>query len=162
MTHGIGDYLLPRLDVVCAVLLGCAVFMLAPLSAISSSLNIEGVWVNGDADGWIELGITNGELRGRIIGSPGDPDNQKPSRNDVENPDAKLRHRPLRGLFILYGFRSDGDGHWTGGRVYDPNSGHTYRGTITQLDADTLKLRGYVGITWFGRTETWKRRPDSL
>jgi uncharacterized protein (DUF2147 family) len=50
------------------------------------------------------------------------------------------------------------DGQWTGGRVYDPNSGNTYRGTITLIDADTLKLRGYVGITLFGRTEIWKRR----
>jgi hypothetical protein len=128
-----------------------------PFLSVAQS-TVEGVWINGDGDGWIELTIADGELRGRIIGSPDDPLNEKPSRLDLENPDEALQNRPVRGLTILTGFRADGDGRWTGGRVYDPNSGHTYRGTISMLDSDTLKLRGFIGISLFGRTEIWKRR----
>ena len=143
--------------------LSCGVlFCLALPFAASSQSTVEGIWVNGDGDGWIELAITDGELRGRITGSPDDPDNQKPSRTDVQNPDVTLRNRPLRGLLILTGFRADDSGRWIGGRVYDPNSGNTYRGTITQVGEDTLKLRGYIGISWFGRTEIWNRRPENL
>jgi uncharacterized protein (DUF2147 family) len=121
---------------------------------------IEGVWLNGDGDGWIELVIRDGELTGRIVGSPDDPENLKPSRLDIENPDPALRSRPLRGLVIMTGFRYEGDGKWSGGRIYDPNSGNTYKGTIGVENADTLKLRGYVGISLFGRTDTWTRRLD--
>lgn len=119
---------------------------------------ITGVWVNADEDGWIELQVVEGELTGVIVGSPQDPDNEKPSRLDDENPDPALRSRKLLGLQILHGFRHDREGRWVGGRIYDPNSGNTYRGTITVIDQDTLDLRGYVGISLFGRTETWRRK----
>ena len=120
---------------------------------------IEGTWINGDGDGWIQLAIVDGELTGTIVGSPDDPDSAKPSRLDEKNPEPSLRNRPLRGLTILSGFRFD-DGRWVGGRIYDPNSGNTYRGTIRLVDRNALDLRGYVGISLFGRTETWRRKDD--
>ena len=119
---------------------------------------IEGTWLNQDGDGWIELTIVDGELTGVIAGSPQDPDNRDPSRLDDKNPEPDLRSRPLLGLTILTGFTQEADGRWVGGRIYDPNSGNTYRGTITVIDDDTLDLRGFVGISLFGRTETWRRR----
>jgi len=135
-----------------------AVLALIGSSTAVAQSEIEGVWINGDGDGWIELQINNGVLEGKIVGSPDDPENRKPSRLDVENPDKALRSRAVRGLTMISGFRADGAGRWTGGRVYDPNSGNTYRGTITVIDIDTLKLRGFIGISLFGRTEFWRRR----
>jgi uncharacterized protein (DUF2147 family) len=44
----------------------------------------------------------------------------------------------------------------SGGHLYDPKSGHTYRGTIV-AEGDALKLHGYIGVSLFGRTETWQR-----
>ena len=125
-------------------------------------LVIQGTWLNGDHSGWIELIVAGSELRGRIVGSPDDPQNKKPSRLDLENPNEELRSRELRGLAILSGFHYEGDGRWAGGRVYDPNSGNTYKGTITLVDNNTLKLRGFVGISLFGRTETWTRRTKTM
>ena len=46
--------------------------------------------------------------------------------------------------------RADGD--WTGGWIYDPDHGKTYSGVISAIDADSVRLRGYVGIPLFGRT----------
>ena len=140
-----------------------AVLVFAMLSFVQSLASedlsrIEGVWLNEDGDGWIELTIVSGELTGLIAGSPQDPDNRNPPRLDDKNPDPALRLRPLLGLTILAGFRHEADGRWVGGQIYDPNSGKTYRGTITVLDDNTLDLRGYVGIALFGRTETWRRR----
>jgi uncharacterized protein (DUF2147 family) len=140
--------------------LAALALVLAPLQINADGIpDIEGVWINGDGDGWIELYIENEELKGRIIGSPEDPENRNPSRLDTENPDPALRDRELRGLVILTGFHYDGNGEWKEGRIYDPNSGNTYRGTIRMENPDRLKLRGYIGISLFGRTETWKRRP---
>lgn len=84
-----------------------------------------------------------------------------PDTTDIHNPDAHLRERPLCGLTIGTGFREDDDMHLTGGHLYDPRSGNDYRGTVTAL-GDTLRLRGYIGISLFGRSEIWKRSPEVL
>lgn len=144
------------------VFLAIAGLFVLSLPRAASAADIEGTWLNGKGDGLIELRIIDAVLEGRIVGSPDDPLNLKPSRLDELNPDPALRTRPLRGLTILTGFVRDADGTWHNGRIYDPNSGKTYRGTITPVDANTLKLRGFVGISLFGRTDTWRRhRPDS-
>jgi uncharacterized protein (DUF2147 family) len=140
------------------VAIALMVLAFAPAMSDDDISRIEGVWLNEDGDGWIELTIENGELVGRIAGSPQDPENRNPPRLDDKNPEPALRSRALLGLTILTGFRRDAAGRWVGGQIYDPNSGKTYRGTITVIDANVLDLRGYVGISLFGRTETWRRR----
>lgn len=80
---------------------------------------------------------------------------------DNKNPDAALRKRPLCGMNIVEGFKMADATHAEGGHVYDPQSGKTYSGVIT-LAGDALKLRGYIGIPLFGRTETWHRAQGDL
>lgn len=81
-----------------------------------------------------------------------------PTSTDQQNPDSSLRNRPLCNLTIGTGFHQSDPAHLTDGHLYDPKSGHTYRGTIA-AEGDTLKLHGYIGISLFGRTETWQRVP---
>lgn len=79
-----------------------------------------------------------------------------PSQEDIHNPDPALRTRALCGLEIGKGFTlRDGD-HASGGTLYDPKSGKTYRGQMSAADSK-LELRGYVGIPLFGRSEIWTR-----
>jgi uncharacterized protein (DUF2147 family) len=77
---------------------------------------------------------------------------------DIYNPDASLHTRPLCGLTIGSAFHLTDPDHLDSGWLYDPKSGHTYRGTVAAI-GDTLKLHGYIGIALFGRTETWQRTP---
>jgi uncharacterized protein (DUF2147 family) len=79
-----------------------------------------------------------------------------PVKTDNRNPKPELRQRPLCGLVIAEGFRMADATHATEGHVYDPESGKTYSGIIT-VEGDALKLRGYVGVPLFGRTEVWHR-----
>lgn len=79
-----------------------------------------------------------------------------PGTLDHNNPDPALRKRSLCNLEIGSDFTIAGDTQATGGRLYDPESGKTYKGNIN-LEGDILKLRGYIGIALFGRTETWRR-----
>jgi uncharacterized protein (DUF2147 family) len=136
----------------------CALVLSLMSLSVSGAEIIEGVWLNEEGDGWIELRITDGELRGVIAGSPDDPERLRPPRLDEENPDPALRDRELFGMRILYGFRMETASRWGGGRVYDPNNGNTYRGTITLANDNTLRLRGFIGLSLFGRTEVWTRR----
>ncbi len=100
-------------------------------------------------------------LSGRIVWlekplyPPDHPAAGKP-KVDLENPHPRLRTRPILGLEILTGFRWDGK-KWVDGEVYDPVSGNTYRATVTPESHDRLRLRGYVGMPLFGRSEVWTR-----
>jgi uncharacterized protein (DUF2147 family) len=58
---------------------------------------------------------------------------------------------------MLKDFKFDGNDEWKGGDIYDPESGKTYRSYMYLKDSNTLKVRGYVGISLLGRTETWTR-----
>ena len=119
---------------------------------------IEGTWLSGDGDGWIEITQRGDRLSGVIKGSPNAEDD-RPDR-DEKNPDPALRSRALTGLELFSGFTYDGDGRWTGGTIYDPNSGRTYRCIIMWVNSTTLNVRGYIGVPLLGRTETWTRVPD--
>ena len=118
---------------------------------------IEGTCLSADGDGLIEIRIMDASPIGSIAGSALDPEHKNPQRSDDLNPDPALRERPLLGLTIMTGFTTDGDSRWKGGSVYDPNSGKTYKCKLKLIDANTLEVRGYIGVSWLGRTETWTR-----
>ena len=78
------------------------------------------------------------------------------SQVDSNNPEASARTRPLCGLQIGYGFKLGDASHAESGKLYDPKSGKTYRGSMT-AQGEQLNLRGYIGIKAFGRSEIWTR-----
>ena len=119
---------------------------------------VEGVWLSADGTGWIKIELSDNGLIGSIAGSPDESGNRGPSDKDKLNPDPALRDRLLLGLTIMDGLTYAGGGKWKNGRIYDPNSGKTYKCKLTLVDENTLELRGYIGFSLLGRTETWMRR----
>ena len=75
---------------------------------------------------------------------------------DANNPDEKKRNQPIIGLIMLKSFEFDDD-EWDDGTIYDPENGKTYSCHLTLKDINTLRVRGYIGIPLFGRTEIWTR-----
>lgn len=63
------------------------------------------------------------------------------------------RNKPLIGLEIIRGLKKEGD-NFTGGTITDPKTGKSYKCTITR-NGDKLNVRGYIGISLVGRTQTW-------
>lgn len=63
--------------------------------------------------------------------------------------------KPILGLEIIRGLKKDGD-EFTGGTITDPKTGKTYKCTITK-SGDKLNVRGYVGLSLLGRTQTWEK-----
>ena len=77
---------------------------------------------------------------------------------DLENPNPKLRERPLIGLELLRGFVWKPGGHrWEKGTIYDPANGKTYKCKMELQNPGTLKVRGFIGFSLLGRTEIWHR-----
>jgi len=116
---------------------------------------IEGVWLNEEKDAKIQIYKgSNGLFYGKIIWLKEPTENGAP-KLDKNNPKDERKKQQIMGLVILKEFEKDGK-TYDDGTVYDPQNGKTYDATIT-YKGNTLDLRGYVGISLFGRTTTWER-----
>lgn len=76
---------------------------------------------------------------------------------DTKNPDASKHNRPLCGMTILSGLSMDTPTKWSGGKVYKADEGDTYDANMTILGENKLEVRGFVGMSMFGKTQTWTR-----
>lgn len=78
---------------------------------------------------------------------------------DSKNPDKSLRDKPLCGMKILYGFKNNPKNTkvWESGNIYKADEGDVYNATVSVISDTTLRLRGYVGMPLFGKTQDWTR-----
>lgn len=82
---------------------------------------------------------------------------------DENNPDESLRDRPMCELVVMWGLEQDEDDpeEWENGTIYKADDGDFYDADIELEDENTMELTGYLGITLFGKTQTWTRvSPD--
>ena len=127
------------------------------LSSAAYSQTIFGKWNSFDEDtkkieSVIEVYKKNGKAYARIL------EITDPERRDATciSCKGKRKNQRILGMDILSGLTKDDD-EWSGGKILDPKNGKEYKCYIKLLDANTLKLRGYVGFSMFGRTAIWKR-----
>ena len=103
----------------------------------------------------VRIQEANGELQGtveKLFDQPGD-DPQHLCRKCA----GERKDQPIVGMTILWGLKKKGD-TWTGGEILDPMNGKTYRCKMTLSDdGRELNVRGYIGISLIGRTQTWHR-----
>jgi len=122
--------------------------------------DIIGNWKNGEGTGIIQIYKSkSGHYAGKIIWlkEPIDPETGKP-KLDKRNPDKSKRTNPTLGLVNMWGFTfNDEDKEWIHGAIYDPKKGKEYSCKAKMIDKNTLDVRGYIGISLIGRTDTWKR-----
>jgi uncharacterized protein (DUF2147 family) len=136
-----------------------ALFFLLAISVLQGALaddvkesRIIGNWLTEPRDGIIQISLARGgNYEGRIVGGA------YPGRRDEKNPDVNERAKMLRGQIILRGLHYDGDGKWSGGTIYEPDSGRTYKCSVELAAPDSLKVRGFIGISLLGKSQTWAR-----
>jgi uncharacterized protein (DUF2147 family) len=136
-------------------------FLFAALPVISQKYSADlilGKWLNEDKDAHIEVYKESGKYFGRIVWlkDPIDEITGKPKLDD-ENSDESLQNRPIMGLVILKDFIFDGDEEWEDGTIYDPKNGKTYDCYMEIDEQGILKIRGYIGFSWIGRSSYWTR-----
>ncbi len=56
---------------------------------------------------------------------------------------------------MLFGL-TGGPKDWTGGTVYNPEDGNSYKASLTLVDANTVKITGCL-VTPLCRSQTWVR-----
>lgn len=116
-----------------------------------------GLWLPSSGKARVNIVRRGEKYFGKVVWLR-EPNNEegKP-KVDKNNPDESKRNTPILGYQLLKDFVFKGDNLWEEGTIYDPENGSTYSCTINMLDDNTLEVRGFIGISVFGRTDTWKR-----
>jgi uncharacterized protein (DUF2147 family) len=122
-----------------------------------SSDAIIGVWETGSGKARVNIIKSGNYYYGRIVWLR-EPNNEegKP-KVDKNNPDESKITSPLLGMRMLAGFEFKGNNVWEDGTIYDPESGSTYNCIISLTDNNSMNIRGFIGISAFGRTDVWRR-----
>jgi len=120
---------------------------------------IVGVWKTGEGNAMVRIYKNGEKYQGKIVWlkEPNDPETGKP-KVDKNHPEENVRTRSLLGLINVWGFSYIEKDLWDNGSIYDPKNGSTYSCTIKMSNANTIEVRGYIGISLIGRTDTWTRQ----
>lgn len=131
--------------------------------ALAQERSPEGRWrtiddSSGEPKSIVRMWIERGTLRGRVetlFRKPGEDPNLICDLCSGEKKD-----QPVKGMTIIWGLtRDEGEANeWNGGYVLDPENGKTYR-CIIRVDerGEKVHVRGYIGFSLIGRTQTWER-----
>ncbi|UUZ57151.1 DUF2147 domain-containing protein [Massilia sp. H-1] len=120
-----------------------------------------GLWKNiddvtGKPKALIRISEDKGELRGQIeklFPAPGEDPNPKCIACNGAKKD-----QPVIGMVFMSGLKKNGD-EYTDGEILDPDNGKVYRSKMSLAEGGKkLKVRGYVGVPMFGRSQVWVRQ----
>src|SRR5215813_5551052 len=103
-----------------------------------------GVWIDHTGRGAVEITECAGALCGRIVWL-----------KDAGN-------KSVCGKQIIGSARRSSVGTWDGGWIYDPDRDTRYSVELKLLDANKLRVMGYMGSKLFSETYTWKRASTDL
>lgn len=136
-----------------------------PLLAMSFSALAQetpvGMWTTIDDDtgqpkSTVEVYVTrNGSLAGRVVEVLQSDQGENPICDKCEG---ERKDQPIEGMVILWGANQEGD-VWKGGKILDPASGKVYSLKMEPVEAGAkLEVRGFMGFSLLGRTQTWVRK----
>ena len=106
----------------------------------------------GKAISVVEIFERSGKIYGKVIEIL-DAEHRKKVCSNCSDDD---KNKPILGLVVIKGLKKDKD-EYGGGKILDPKNGKLYKCYITLESKDKLKVRGYIGISLFGRTQYWFR-----
>lgn len=132
--------------------------------AEAAAASVVGTWKTiddetGKTKSLVEISESGGELKGKVVKLFRAPEeDQNPKCDKCEG--AK-KDQPILGLEILWGLKKDSDKKWSGGEIMDPKKGKTYSCKLEMIeDGKKLKVRGFLGFSLLGRTQTWERQEE--
>ncbi len=137
-------------------------FVVLGLCAYSqNNQSVVGDWYNAEKDAVINIFEAEDQtLSGKIVWMLNPNDENGDPKTDPLNPEKDLRKRSRLGMVMMHNLTYVDNNVWDNGVLYDPKKGKTYTGMITLKDDNTLDLRGYLGLSFLGRSSTWTRKLD--
>ena len=129
--------------------------------ALSADDPAFGLWLVESKSAIVEIAPCGDKACGKIVWLEEPNDANGAPKVDTQNPDEAKRSAPICGLSMLGDFSPEAAGEWEGGFIYDANDGSTYDANITLKDDGALEVRGFVGVSLFGKSQTWTRVEDA-
>jgi len=115
-----------------------------------------GIWLTSSGKAKVQIYKEDNRFFGKLVsGEDLYEADKKTLKRDTKNANTAMRANTVKNLVLLKDFQFK-DGIWTGGTIYDPENGSTYSCKM-QIKGTKLEIRGYIGISLFGRTEIWQR-----
>ena len=141
-----------------------ALLLALPLVALSSAAFAQdtpvGKWrtiddKTGKVKSVVEITeASNGTLQGKVLQVL---DSEKGPNPLCDACKGANHNKPIEGMVIAWGLKHDG-ASWEDGRIMDPKNGKVYSAKMTPIDGGKkLEVRGYMGFSLLGRTQTWVR-----
>ena len=96
------------------------------------------------------------ERSGKIYGKVVDILDAEKKKNLCTKCPGEDKNKPVMGLVIIKGLKKDGN-EYNAGKILDPVTGKMYKCFLALEGRNQLKVRGFIGISLFGRTQTWHR-----
>ncbi len=106
----------------------------------------------GKATSVIEIFEKHNKFYGRIV----ELLNSKAKNPKCEKCEGEDKNKPVLGLIVIKGLTKD-KGGYSNGKILDPKHGKVYKCSMSLESKDQLKVRGFIGINLFGRTQFWER-----
>ena len=133
------------------------VLLLASKVYASEADTILGQWFTDGDESVVEIYRCGDLYCGKIVWLQEPTKEDGTEKVDKNNPDESKRDRKIIGLDIVRDFKYNGKSTWGGGKIYDPDNGKSYS-CNAKLKGDKLNIRGFIGISLFGRTTIWTRK----
>jgi uncharacterized protein (DUF2147 family) len=121
-----------------------------------------GVWKTiddktGQPKSIVEITEQNGELSGVVKEVLQSEQGPNPVCKECEG---DRKDKPVVGMTIIWGMKKDGD-EWSGGKILDPKNGKIYGCKMHLTEGGKkLEVRGFVGFSLLGRSQTWDRMAE--
>jgi uncharacterized protein (DUF2147 family) len=137
-----------------------ALFLSARVFAADASP--AGVWKTiddktGQPKSLVEISEANGVLTGKVKEVLQSDQGPNPVCKECEG---DRKNQPVTGMTIIWDMKKNGD-EWSGGKILDPKNGKTYGCKMHLTDnGQKLEVRGFVGFSLLGRSQTWERQPQ--
>ena len=153
-----------KFPVVTLMLVAAALSVAGPARVRAADPSAIGLWEQVDentnkAESWFRISEKNGVYEGAIVKmfpKPGEDPNWVCSKCEGAE-----KNQPVLGLNLIKGMQRSGLSY-EGGTIMDPRDGKVYRALMNvSPDGSKLEVRGYLGISLFGRSQTWNRLPDN-
>ena len=154
----------------CSVQVGIVLSLLCLMGLISKSysLSIAGNWqtvsdktnhVTSVINIWkvkSKKQLTSGQYFGKIVKIY--PVDGAKITDRCQNCGGKFYNRPVLGLPVIYNMKQQSSVFFNDGKIMDPKSGSLYSCNMRlSTNGNTLTVRGYVGFSLLGRSQTWYR-----